>query len=196
MLRTVLTFSVLTALVACVTINVYFPEAAAEEAADRFIENVIGPEDAAAAEDNAARPQASHWIQRLNPLDLLFPAAHAQNVNIDINTPQIRSIQQRMEQRFQNTLRTYFNSGAVGLTNDAMVEIRDLSAVPLAERNQLKAAVTEENSDRRAVYREIAVANGHPEWEDQIRSTFASRWIANARSGWYYQNSSGAWVQK
>ena len=196
MLRTVFACSVLTALVACVTINVYFPEAAAEEAADRFIENVIGPEDAAATGDQASRPQAGNWLMRLNPLDLLFPAAHAQNVNIDINTPQIRAIQRRMEERFQSTLSAYFNSGAVGLTNDALVEIRDLGAVPLAERNQLKAAVTEENNDRRAVYREIAVANGHPEWEDQIRGTFASRWIANARPGWYYQNSSGAWVQK
>lgn len=195
MLRTVMTFSVLTAMVACVTINVYFPEAAAEEAADRFIEDVIGPEEGASA-GTEGNPQASVRRINFNPLDFILPAAHAQQVNIDINTPQIRAIQQRMEQRFQNTLRPFFESGAIGLTNDALIETRDLSAVPLAQRNQLKAAIAEDNQDRRAVYREIAVANGHPEWEAQIRSTFADRWIANARSGWYYQNSSGSWVRK
>ena len=32
------------ALAACVTINVYFPAAAAEKAADRIIEDIWGPE--------------------------------------------------------------------------------------------------------------------------------------------------------
>jgi hypothetical protein len=35
---------------ACVTINVYFPAAAAEEAADRIIEDVWGPAAGAAEE--------------------------------------------------------------------------------------------------------------------------------------------------
>jgi len=46
------------------------------------------------------------------------------------------------------------------------------------------------------VYREIAVANGQPDWEDDIRETFARRWIANARTGWYYQDASGSWQRK
>ena len=196
-MKPVRTFAALAALAivgACVTINVYFPEAAAEEAADRFIEKVIGPEDV--PQPPAEDAETSAFNFSFNPIDWILPAAHAQNVNIDINTPQIRAIQDRMEQRFQNELRAHFDSGAIGLGNDAMVQIRDLSTVTLSERNQLKAAVTAENNDRRAVYREIAVANNHPEWEDEIRKTFAERWIAKARSGWYYQNAGGSWVQK
>ena len=41
----------------------------------------------------------------------------------------------------------------------------------------------------------IARANGHPEWEADIRSTFARRWVANAPAGWWYQQD-GAWKQK
>ncbi len=59
-----------------------------------------------------------------------------------------------------------------------------------------KAAVAAENRDRDAVYREIAVANGQPGWEDQIRQTFAQQWIRNARPGWFYQNANGNWQQK
>jgi hypothetical protein len=45
------------------------------------------------------------------------------------------------------------------------------------------------------VYREVAVANGHPEWEGQIREVFAKQWVASARPGWWYQ-SGGSWKQK
>ncbi|MEM9302933.1 MAG: YdbL family protein [Pseudomonadota bacterium] len=176
---------------ACVTINVYFPEAAAEEAADRFIEDVIGSEGS----EDASDATDGRGALRLNPLDWFFPAAHAQ-VDIDINTPAIRAIQARMESRFQQDLVGFFSSGAVGFTNDALVAIRDPASLPLADRNRVRALVKAENDDRNAVYREIAVANGHPEWEGQIRSTFAERWIANARSGWYYQDSGGSWRQK
>lgn len=56
--------------------------------------------------------------------------------------------------------------------------------------------MAEENRDRSAVYREIAIANGHPEWEEQIQETFAKEWAQKARKGWYYQDASGAWRQK
>jgi len=68
--------------------------------------------------------------------------------------------------------------------------------VPLSERRNLESVVADENRDRRAVYREIAVANGHAEWEQDIQETFAKEWVRNARKGWYYQDSNGAWRQK
>jgi uncharacterized protein YdbL (DUF1318 family) len=68
--------------------------------------------------------------------------------------------------------------------------------VPLNERRSLESVVADENRDRKAVYREIAVANGHPEWEQDIQQTFASQWVRNARPGWYYQTSDGSWKQK
>lgn len=192
------------ALAACVTINVYFPEAAAQDAADRFIEEVIGPElEPEAAPENTRlqrrqnAPGEDSMAQRLivGIVNLVIPPAHAQ-VNIDINTPEIRAIQARMAQRFSQTLATHFSSGAIGLTNDARVAVRDLSKVGLRDRSSLNAAIAAENRDRDAVYREIAVANGQPGWESQIRQTFARRWISNARPGWYFQDAQGAWAQK
>jgi uncharacterized protein YdbL (DUF1318 family) len=56
--------------------------------------------------------------------------------------------------------------------------------------------VAEENADRANLYREIATGNNHPEWEADIRTTFAERWISRASAGWYYQDASGAWKQK
>jgi hypothetical protein len=55
--------------------------------------------------------------------------------------------------------------------------------------------VAAENRDRNALYAEIANANGHPEWEAEIRSTFAQRWVQRAQSGWWVQGG-GGWSQK
>lgn len=192
-------------LVACVTINVYFPEAAAERAADRFIQDVIGPqpEGEGAFIDPAARDMDDRVVaRRFDPVNMLaeflMPSAHAQSqsMNIDIESPQINAIKQRMVERQRRHLAAWLDAGAIGLDNTGLVEIRDRSAVGLSERRRMEQVVAEENADRRAVYREIAVANGHPEWEERIRETFAERWVANARPGWYYQDESGNWQRK
>ena len=169
-------------LAACVTINVYFPAAAAEEAADQFIDEVIGTEDATGG---------GGWAFSFS----LISSAHAQ-ADIDINTPAIQAIQARMSERFKTTLEAQFDSGAVGFSQDGLVEVRDAAAIPLAQRAKVNAAVAEDNRDRNAVYREIAVANGHPEWEAEIRQTFARRWLERARSGWYHKDAQGNWQRK
>lgn len=200
-MRHVLRWSVLAAALAlpaaCVTINVYFPEAAAQKAAEQFVDKVIG----AAAEQSPPAPEPSTQpppgrSPAAMLLDLVVPSAHAQGADITIQSPQIQAIQARMRQRFASALAKYCASGAVGFTRDGLVAMRDAASVPLAERAALNAAIADENRDRQAVYREIALANGHAEWEAQIRDTFARQWIQQARPGWYYQDSSGAWKQK
>lgn len=180
--------------VGCVTINVYFPEAEARQAADQFIDGVWG-EEGAPAPVQPQPPENPPQGAAAAVLNFLIPAAHAQP-DITISTPAIDSIQARMDERFNEHLRQHFESGAIGLTNDALIAVRDLSAVPLSERNRVNQVVADENADRRAVYREIAVANDHPEWEDRIRKIFAERWIDRAQSGWWYQDDGGNWVQK
>lgn len=183
---------------ACVTINVYFPAAAAEEAADQVIQSVWG-------EDAQDEPDERSLLDGFAPatyrlargfVDLLIPPVHAQTVNIDISSPGVRRIQNSMRSRHEKSLKPYWDSGAIGLTADAMVTIRELGAVPLPERNRLRKLVSDENDDRVALYREIANANGHPEWENQIRATFAQRWVAKASRGWYFRDSKGNWQRK
>ena len=187
------------ALVGCVTINVYFPEAAAQKAADRFIGTVI---DQGAAPVQDAKPAPAPQSQPpAQPsamlLDLLVPAAYAADTpNIRIQTAATEAIRGRMQGRFQGALGNLLDSGAVGFTRDGMVAMRDAAKVPLSQRAQANATVADENRDRAALYREIANANNHPEWEAQIRTTFAKTWIEKAHAGWYYQDASGAWQKK
>ena len=127
---------------------------------------------------------------------MLISDAQAQTVDITIRTPAIQAIQDRMADRFQSSLETHFDSGALGFGNDGLIVVRDASQVPLKDRVSVNQLVAEDNRDRKAVYREISVANGHPEWETQIRETFAKQWIASAHKGWWYQDAGGAWKQK
>ncbi|GAA0709146.1 YdbL family protein [Dokdonella soli] len=180
---------------ACVTINVYFPEAAAEKAAEQFVDKVIGEKAKEHSPTPAEQPPPGKSPGAML-LDFVIPSAYAQQANVNIQTPQIQAIQTRMQQRFSSSLSKYCESGAVGFTNDGLVAVRDASSIPLAERAVVNTAVADENRDRQAVYREIALANGHAEWEAQIRSTFAKQWIQQAHAGWYYQDPSGTWKQK
>jgi uncharacterized protein YdbL (DUF1318 family) len=193
---------------ACVTINVYFPAAAAEKAADRIINEVkSGATETPPAEARPTPPPTSS-VQHAPPslllaaigrsLELLIPAAQAQgqSANLDVSSPQIRALTASMKARFAE-LKKYFDSGVVGLSNDGMVEVRDPNGAPLAERATVKRLVAEDNRDRAALYAEIARANGHAEWETDIRRTFARRWIeTGASTGWYYQDAGGRWLQK
>lgn len=189
------------ALVGCVTINVYFPEAAAQKAADQFIGTVLDGSSHVTPppvkKDNPPAPDSKGNQPSTMLLDLLMPAAYAADVpNIRIQSAAIDAIHDRMHDRFANGLDPLLDSGAVGFTNDGMVVMRDAAKVPLSQRAQANATVADENRDRAALYREVANANNHPEWESQIRTTFAKSWIEKAHAGWYYQNAAGAWQQK
>jgi uncharacterized protein YdbL (DUF1318 family) len=200
-------------LAACVTVNVYFPAAAAEKAADQIIDTVTGTSGTQPQGSNQSQKPQGSTLQPSTPsladnasnillaaagnvLEMLVPAANAQAAaNLDVNTPEIRAVTGSMQGRF-GQLKPYLDSGAVGLTADGHVEVRDANVVPLAERAKVKTLVAEENRDRDTLYAEIAKANGHPEWKSDIQTTFARRWIERASSGTWYQDAGGGWKQK
>jgi uncharacterized protein YdbL (DUF1318 family) len=191
-------------LAACVTINVYFPAAEAQEAAKQFVEKVIGDQaqPAEAPKPEAPKPDSQHpggmaLDFHFDPLMLVgIGPASAQEPDFKLNSPAIQAIESRIDARFDSQLRDGFQAGALGFSNDGLVVVRDASKLGLKDRVAINAAVADDNRDRKALYREAAVANGHPEWESQIRKVFAKQWIAAARQGWWYQDASGGWKQK
>ena len=196
-LRIPVAMTLLLFIAACVTINVYFPSEAAAKAADRIIQDVYGeqPDETGAPVVPQSRlPYSEITSSRYVLLDWFIRPAHAK-ADISVNTPAIRQLQASMEKRHKK-LAPYYKSGAVGMTRDGEITLRDQKLVPMQDRNSVKGLVSKENRDRSALYKEIAKANGHPEWEAEIRSTFAKRWVSNAPAGWWYQSKQGAWKQK
>ncbi|MBK7665393.1 MAG: YdbL family protein [Sterolibacteriaceae bacterium] len=126
---------------------------------------------------------------------LLSPLPAAAQGNLEINTPAITALKNAMQAR-HGQLAPYYASGAVGVARDGSIALRDANAVPLAQRQAVSGLVAAENGDRGALYREIARANGHPEWEAEVRNTFAQRWADKAQGGWFVQGASGQWARK
>ena len=196
------------AVVSCVTVNIYFPAAAAEKAADQIILDVWHQQGGAAEATKAATTPpaaknsgAKNEHSALDPRRIVVAAlsaisgeAHAQNVDFNASSPQIEQIKARMASRF-GELRPFLDSGAVGLTGDGLVAVHDANAASMAERARMNQLVNAENKDRKALYQAIADANNQPGWAGQIQKTFAERWISQAQSGWWYQ-SGGGWKQK
>ncbi len=199
---------------ACVTINVYFPEAAVKDLSEK-IEDAVAREAEAGAEP-AAEPQGegsggAGLVSRLRSgfeialgtaLHLLGPApAHAQPPSSqvaapEITNPAIRRIIQSRAARV-NRLDRYKAAGAVGEDNKALVQVRDLSALPLQERAAVQKLVRDENADRERMFKEIAAATGADLSQlPQIQKTYATTLRQNARRGDWIQLPDGRWETK
>ena len=126
---------------------------------------------------------------------LLLLVGHVVAADFEVNTLAVTRLKQSMQQR-HSQLVPYYDTGAVGFTRDGLIALRDANVVPLSGRQLVNRFIAAENQDRNALYREIALANDHPEWENDIRSTFSQRWITSARSGWWYQQGDGSWHRK
>lgn len=192
-------FGVLCLLTACVTINIYFPSAQAEEAAREMVQDILGKDDDAKAEENKKsallHPLPIYVRVGEGLLNFLIPPAHAAAPNFNVNTPKIRKIQAQMKKR-NASLKSYYAKGAIGFTRDAMIKIRNASAIPLKMRSKIKKMVAAENADRNALYRAIADANGRPDWLSDVRNIYAGIWIEEAGKGWWYQTAKGQWKQR
>jgi uncharacterized protein YdbL (DUF1318 family) len=182
-------------LAACVTINIYFPAAAAEKAADEIIKDIqnIAPQQ---VEPQSGLPEGQaavyQWLDKA--IGLFISSAAAAEADLSIDSPEIRKFRASMESRFPS-LKPLYDAGFIGIQADGFLTVRDAASVPLKDKNRVNKLVAAENKDRQSLYQAIANANGHPDWFAQIKSTFAARWVSNAQAGWWYQ-SSGSWKQK
>jgi uncharacterized protein YdbL (DUF1318 family) len=189
-------------LTGCVVVNITFPAAATEKAADQIIDKIQGkplpstspakPVDTPELPNKTSTPLLE---QHGNSFNLFIPVAWANQANLDISSPAIQTVVARQAERYKK-LEPFYNNGTIGLTNDGLIALRDPSQVPLKSRNEVNSMITAENQDRLALYREIAIANKNPDWENDIRLTFARRWIERALPGWWYQDSRKNWQRK
>jgi uncharacterized protein YdbL (DUF1318 family) len=176
----------LVTVLACVTINIYFPEATVKKVAEDIVEDVRKP---TAKEKDKASPTVS------TESFSFIPAAYAQQ-ETEVSTPAIRAIKESLKSRFLR-LEPYFEKGNLGESNVGLVEIRDESGLPLKEKGELRNLVKDENADRSNLYTEVARAlNIDAGQIPRIQKIFAASWIKNSRPGWWIQKDDGEWVKK
>ena len=184
----------------CVTVNIYFPAAAAQKAADKIIEDIQGtdqkPEEQPQKMPDQKPVQGSWLREELMGISFGPSSAFAAEPDLEISTPAILAVRESMKARYQQ-LKPYFDSGVLGLANSGQIAIRDASALPLKEKATLNSLVGQQNKDLMSLYQEIARANHlSPDAVPQLQKTFADRWRAKAQPGRWIQTDAGAWVKK
>ncbi|HEV8723980.1 MAG TPA: YdbL family protein [Candidatus Binatia bacterium] len=180
---------------ACVTVNIYFPAAAVERAAEQIVKETWGgPGEPAKA---PPKPQSTNPFSPMRTVSLnVIGEAHAQEADINVSNPAIRALKDSIKQR-SNAIKPYMDRGNIGIGQDGLLAIRSTDGLNLKERAEAQQLVEAENRDREALYAEIAKANGIPkENVPRIKNIFAKSWIEQAQSGWWIQDSQGNWKKK
>jgi uncharacterized protein YdbL (DUF1318 family) len=187
-------------LVSCVTVNIYFPAAAIQKAADQIVDDVRkAPEPAPEQTPEQKREQAPDKKSRLEWFRVVAigaTAAHAAAVDVNVSTPAIRALKASMAARFPQ-LQPLYGKGAVGETNNGLVVVRDTGALSLKEKADVNRLVSEENRDRTALYTEIIKANNIDMGQlPEVQKIFANSWRGKSAPGWWIQQDNGQWAKK
>ncbi len=188
------------ALVACITINVYFPEEAVKDLSEQIEQEVARAAGGAAAEPTPTPPAAGPAADPLATLLGLGAAtawAEEQVPEPAVSNPAIRRLIASRAARLED-IRRWKASGVLGESRAALLEVRSLEAVPgLKERAEVQRLVRDENADREQLFREVAAATDVAlDQLDRIRSTYAETLRANSSPGDWVQLPDGTWVRK
>jgi uncharacterized protein len=180
---------------ACVTVNIYFPAAAVERAAEQIVKETWGGPGEPAK--TPPKPQSTNRFSPMRAVSLNFIGeAYAQEADINVSNPAIRALKDSIKQR-SNAIKPYMDRGNIGIGQDGLLRIRSTDGLNLKERAEVQQLVEAENRDREALYAEIAKANNIPKENiPKIKSIFAKSWIEQAQPGWWIQDSQGNWKKK
>ncbi|UCE41859.1 MAG: DUF1318 domain-containing protein [Candidatus Aminicenantes bacterium] len=171
---------------ACVTINIYFPEAAVQKTAEEIVDEVRESKDEGKKKKEMDIGQTSFS---------LIPAAYAQEEE-RVSTPKIRALKQSLKDK-EPLLRPFFDQGNIGESNDGFIQIRSEDKLSLKGKADLRRLAKDVNGDRESLYAEVAGALNIEESQiPRIQKIFAKSWIENSSLGWWVQNDDGEWIRK
>lgn len=174
--RIIFLFAILFIL-ACVTINIYFPAEKVESVAGEIVEDIRGSNP---SKNDASENEEKSSLQRNNYMALLVKVAWAEDITT-VSNPTIRALKQQMKDRF-TLLKPYFQKGMLKEGADGYVAAGDTGSLSLKERRDLNALVAAENNDRKILYQEVAAAlNIDPSQTDKVAAIFAKEWQRSLR---------------
>jgi uncharacterized protein YdbL (DUF1318 family) len=188
-----LTFAGILLLSACVTVNIYFPAAAVQKAADAIVDEVRGMDE---QQKPDKKPDSQSWFRNRLKFSIGPSEAQAQTVNIVVSTPAIREMKRSIRERFHQ-VRPFYEQGNVGENRTGLIEIRNTENLGLKEKADLTRLVEQENNNRMILYTEVMKANNlSAQSMPEIQKIFANSWRYKSKSGWWIQNDNGQWEKK
>jgi len=171
--------------VACVTVNVYFPAAKVEKTAEKIVGEVYGQEEGGQAPAEKKKPDSSSGSWLGGFLAWLGPRpAQAQDATT-VSNAAIRGLKDQIAQRHQQLV-PFYNQGQVGIQPDGYLAVRSTSGLSVQQVAQLKRLVAADNASRGQLYKEVAAAlNLNTQQQvGQVQEIFAKQWRSQAQPGW------------
>ncbi|MBO1223749.1 MAG: YdbL family protein [Candidatus Scalindua sediminis] len=179
---------------AVITVNVYFPTEAIEEAAEKIINEIEGEEESQVIPDESS--SQSHFWSNVPFYVLGNSTVYAQEIDLNLTTPAIRKVIATMKTRNSKVMH-FKDKGLIGETYDGMLAIRDMSDLSGEDIRTIKRLLRAENNDRKTLYKELAVANKISLSEiSRIKTVFAKTRRTKGKPGHWFQDEKGKWTQK
>lgn len=177
---------------ACVTVNIYFPAAAAEKAAEEIVkeirEQALSEEEEKNEETQPPESEARVWQW--------VTTAHAQEGALEVSNASIRALKASIKARYPSII-PYFQQGVMGESKTGFLEGRSLDGLSLSDKAKVKRLIEAENRDRVALYDEVAKAlQIKPDQVERLRKIFAKEWQKTVPSGTWIEKDDGTWVKK
>ncbi len=107
-------------------------------------------------------------------------------------SPEVTAAIERRKDR-RNTIEDYFSKGFIGETSNAYLEAI-AKDIPENLKSTIANTISEENNDRRIIYKSIAAKNGVD--IAQTEKIFFDDDYKRAPAGYWFQSSNGSWKQK
>lgn len=170
-------------IVACVTVNVNFPEGAVQKAADDYVKELYKAKE----KDEKSNKSGFNFYFSL------LPVAHAQDFRVD--SAKAKEIQSRQKSRLSD-LTQHLKDGQIGENSNGLLEVKATDAKPILIK-KIEKLVNDENADREALYEEIVKSNNlSSSVKNQVQSSFAKSFQGAAPKGSWVEPSPGKWEKK
>lgn len=168
---------VLVLIVACVTINIYFPAEKVESVAGEIVQDIRGK--GTKTEKQPLKDKQSALIKK-TLMALSTPIAWADEVT-NVSNPTIRALKERMKARY-NQMKPTYQKGMLKEGDDGYVAVATTGGLGLKEQRDLKGLVEAENEDRQKLYGEVAKAlNIDSSQINRVAQIFAKEWQKTAK---------------
>jgi uncharacterized protein len=158
-------------LIACVTINIYFPAEKVGSAAQDIVNDIRGKKQSQKNSQSGSHEKFSIEIR----FSLSPDSAWAGDVTT-VSNPTIRVLKEKMKARFR-ALKPYYEKGALKEGGNGYLSVANAARLNLKEKRDLNGLVDAENSDRKTLYSAVAKALKIDSSQiDRIARIFAKEW--------------------
>lgn len=180
-------FALLLLLGACVTVNIYFPAAEVEKAAENIVNDVYKEGEQQNPDDSSSLEVLLAWFAP--------SVAHAADAST-VSNAAIRNLKQRITGN-HSKLAPFYKKGNVGIDNQGFLVLRNKDGLNIQQVAQLKRLINTDNQLRRQLYQEVAKALGIKQGQvGKVQDIFAREWQSKAPAGYWIQSGNGSWKQK